>query len=77
MKKVYYSDIAAIPADVCPSSLDENLQPIDPNNTAHKWDEREPLDIHDSACDCGGDNCGEIVVRCSECGDAREENPNE
>lgn len=26
---------------VCPSSLGENDEPIDPNETAHKWNEEE------------------------------------
>lgn len=37
--QIYYSDLAQVPANVCPSSLDENLQPIDQGNTAHRWDD--------------------------------------
>jgi len=73
MKKVFYSDIAAIPSDVCPSSLDENLEPVDPNNTAHKWEEPNDNDSRDTACDCGGDNCGFPVIRCVECGAAKDD----
>lgn len=39
MEKIFYSDLAEISSDVCPSSLEENLKPMDENNTAHVWDE--------------------------------------
>lgn len=39
MEKIYYSDLAAIPPNVCTSSLDENLKPTDESNTAHVWDD--------------------------------------
>lgn len=51
-KKIYYSDLANVPASVCPSSLDENLEQLDPSNTAHI------LDSNDSSCaECGADIC--------------------
>jgi hypothetical protein len=51
-KKIYYSDLANVPASVCLSSLDENLEPIDSENTAHV------LDTDDEHCaECGTDIC--------------------
>ena len=38
MKKIYWLDLAIIPVDICQSSLNENLEPVDPNNTAHVWE---------------------------------------
>lgn len=48
---------------VCPSSLGENDEPIDPNETAHKWD--ESTDPH-TCSECGAER--EEVSCICECG---------
>ena len=36
--------------DICPSSLGENDEPVNPEETAHKWDEtEEPI----TCAECG------------------------
>lgn len=64
MKKLYYSDLANIPPDVCPSSLDENLVPVDPSNTGHHWDDStDPV----TCAECGTKK-GEVKTDlCEDC----------
>jgi hypothetical protein len=65
MKKLYYSDLANIPPTVCPSSLDENLEPVDPSNTAHVWDDStDPV----TCSECGTDKPTQPPKFCPFCG---------
>ncbi len=56
MKTIYYSDIAAIPTNVCASALDDDLK-YDPSDSAHKWDkDGEPVTCSECGVEQDEDN---------------------
>jgi hypothetical protein len=63
--------------NVCPSSLNENDEPVDPNETAHKWDDTtNPItcaecgtlktEDNETCPDCFGTNGLHLRASCAE-----------